>query len=276
MSRVDSGANWDLPFYGFLADFRCPKVSKGRAESPLVRPLAHTPCHGDQRADSGAGGGAAAPKGAVLSFEAKESTKESTRHGDSRGGPRRYAPWASVCGSPSGCPRPRLAALTRREKALYCPFLKEGVRNVARNEDGQLSPAFGARSCSLLSSFKKGKAFSLRCLSPLCSPAVGVEHTQMAVLGMLRRSLDIFATQKTSVNIESRWPFSASHEACRRMAVFSIQLTRSYIKPASREARCRAAVTPQPSHMSPYAPARPRRAGWGAGGHPLPLVRLPA
>ena len=48
---------------------------------------------------------AAAPRGAVLSFEAKESTKESTRHGDSRGGPRRYAPWASVCGSRTvGCP----------------------------------------------------------------------------------------------------------------------------------------------------------------------------
>ena len=35
-----------------------------------------------------------------------------------------------------GCPRPRLAALTRREKALYCPFLKEGVRNVARSTVG--------------------------------------------------------------------------------------------------------------------------------------------
>ena len=76
-----------------------------------------------------------------------------------------------------GCPRPRLAALTRREKALYCPFLKEGVRNVARNGVGQLSPALGARSCSLFSSFKKGKAFSLRCLSPLCSPAVGTGQT---------------------------------------------------------------------------------------------------
>ena len=32
-----------------------------------------------------------------------------------------------------GCPRPRFALLTRREKALYCPFLKEGVRNVARS-----------------------------------------------------------------------------------------------------------------------------------------------
>ena len=85
---------------------------------------------------------AAAPRGVVLFFEAKESTKESTRHGDSRGGPRRYAPWASACGSPSGCPRPRFASLTRREKALYCPLLKEGVRNVARNIVGELTPTF--------------------------------------------------------------------------------------------------------------------------------------
>ena len=92
-------------------------------ESPLVRPQAHTPCHGGEgRADYGANGGAAAPSGAVLSFEAKESTKESQRHGDYRGGPPRCASRASVCGSPTGCPRPRFAALTRREKALYCPF----------------------------------------------------------------------------------------------------------------------------------------------------------
>ena len=85
-----------------------------------------------------------------------------------------------------GCPRPRLAALTRREKALYCPFLKEGVRNVARNRVGQLSPALGARSCSPFSAVKMGGPFSLRCLSPLCSPAAGVGQTQTAVLGMLR------------------------------------------------------------------------------------------
>ena len=48
-----------------------------------MRPQAHTLCPiGDRRADYGADGGAAAPKGAVLSFEAKESTKESARHGD--------------------------------------------------------------------------------------------------------------------------------------------------------------------------------------------------
>ena len=34
--------------------------------------------------------------GAVLSFEAKESTKESWRHGDSRGGPPRFALFANI------------------------------------------------------------------------------------------------------------------------------------------------------------------------------------
>ena len=44
------------------------------------------------------------------------------------------------------------------------------------------------------------------------------------------------------------------------MAVFPSQLTRSWTRPASREARCRAAVKPRPTGMSPYAPARLRRA----------------
>ena len=143
MSRVDSGANWDLPFYGFLADFRCPKVSKGRAESPLVRPLAHTPCHGDQRADSGADGGAAAPKGAVLSFEAKDSTKESTRHGC-------YGKKASIA------------------------HFAGGARYVARALIGKISLAIVRAPNSPFSADKMGGPFSLRCLSPLCSAAAWV------------------------------------------------------------------------------------------------------
>ena len=105
------------------------------------------------------------PEGAVLSFEAKESTKESQRHGDYEDGPRRCAPWASACGSRTvgrpefirgvqfrplgrnslttfrgqtalrGCPRPRLAALTRRKKAFIAHFVG-GARNVARNGVG--------------------------------------------------------------------------------------------------------------------------------------------
>ena len=94
-------------------------------------------------------------EGEVLSFGAKESTKESTRHGD-------YG-----------------------KKALIAHFAG-GARNVARNEVGQLSPALGARSCSPFSAFKMSGPFSLRCLSPLCSAAVGAGQTQIALLGVLR------------------------------------------------------------------------------------------
>ena len=71
-----------------------------------------------------------------------------------------------------------------------------GARNVARNGVGQLSPALGARSCSPFSAVKMGGPFSLRCLSPLCSPAGGTGHTQMAVLGMCLCCLDGFAAQE--------------------------------------------------------------------------------
>ena len=108
---------------------------------------------GDRRADSGADGGAAAPRGVVLSFGAKESTKESQRHGD-------YG------------------------KKPFITHFDGGARNVARNGVGQLSPALGARSCSPFSAVKMGRPFSLRCLSPLCSPAADAGQTQMAVLGM--------------------------------------------------------------------------------------------
>ena len=110
---------------------------------------------------------------------------------------------------------------------------------------------YRARSCSLFSSFKKGKAFSLRCLSPLCSPAVGAGQTQPMRVGMLRRRLDGFAVSinrpvfqltaggrlaqpaqhvffcnsKGQHGFETKLAFLASHEARRRMAVFPIQLT---------------------------------------------------
>ena len=82
------------------------------------------------------------PEGGVLSFEAKESTKESQRHGNSCGPPR-YASRASVCGSPFGAVLD-LGSLRSpfREKALYCPLLKEGVRNVARNIVGEITLTF--------------------------------------------------------------------------------------------------------------------------------------
>ena len=93
----------------------CPKVSKWRAESPLVRPQAHTSCPGwgltrRLRRESGI----CRPMG---------------RSHFSFGGERK------VC-------KRKPAARRLREKALYCPFLKEGVRNVARRAVGKITPAF--------------------------------------------------------------------------------------------------------------------------------------
>ena len=135
---------------------------KASASSGVSRPCCKKSHLGDRRADSGANVGAAAPRGVVLSFEAKESTKESQRHGD-------YG------------------------KKPFITHFDGGARNVARNGVGQLSPALGARSCSPFSAVKMGGPFSLRCLSPLCSPAVGTRQTQLMRVGMLRRRLDGFA-----------------------------------------------------------------------------------
>ena len=86
---------------------------------------------------------------------------------------------------------------------------------------------------------------------------------------VLQCSSYIFATQKASGISNPRWPFEASHEACRRMAVFTVQAAGSRTRPVSR-GTCRAtAVKPRPSCMFLYAPARPRRAVRGAGVLPL-------
>ena len=156
--------------------------------------------------------------------------------------------------------------------------------------------------CSPISAVKMGGPFSLRCLSPLGSPAGGAGQTQMAALGMLRVAgvvsqreetglfffcvcrypcinntawdasmrLGYFCNAKGQRDFKSTLAFLASHEACRRMAVFSIQLAGSYTRPASREARCRAAVKPRPTCFPSSTPA-PFGAVWGQGA--LPLVR---
>ena len=118
---------------------------------------AHIPCPGwglTRRLRRGLG--FAVPRGAhtFLSVAKEKCAKESQRHGD-------YGKKASIA------------------------HFDGGARNVARNGVGQLSPALGARSCSPFSAVKMGGPFSLRCLSPLCSPAGGVGHTQMAVLGIV-------------------------------------------------------------------------------------------
>ena len=92
-----------LPPYGFLAGFGARRFPKGERKA-LWCASRRTPLSpgGIDAPTTAREVGLQPRRGIVLSFGAKESTKESMRHGDSEGGPRRYAPWASACGSPFG------------------------------------------------------------------------------------------------------------------------------------------------------------------------------
>ena len=78
-----------------------------------------------------------------------------------------------------------------------------------------------------------------------------------------------FCNAKGQREVKITLAFLASHEACRRMAVFTRQQTGSRTRPASREACRRAAVIPRPSRVSLYTTARPTGAVRGQGALPL-------
>ena len=65
-------------------------------------------------------------------------------------------------------------------KSPLLPIFERGSSQCRAQHCWRDNSYIRARSCSLFSSFKKGKAFSLRCLSPLCSPAVGAGQTQIS------------------------------------------------------------------------------------------------
>ena len=100
--------------------------------------------------------GLAVPRGAhtFLSVAKEKCAKESQRHGDSG-------------------------------KKPFMPIFERGSSQCRAQHSWIANIYVRARSCSLFSSFKKGKAFSLRCLSPLCSPAVGAGQAYPLRVGML-------------------------------------------------------------------------------------------
>ena len=201
---------------------RCPKVSKGRAESPLVRPQAHTLCPGrgwTRRLRRGSR--ACSPMGrSHFSFDGKRK----------------------VC-------KRKPAARRLREKALYCPFCRRGSLCRAQHDwpDFTCDPA---RSELAFFRRQNGRAFFPPLPIAALAPAVGVRHTQALPVEMFQCGLDIFATQNASVVSNPRWLFSASHEARCRMAVYIRQHTGNRTRPASRGTRRATAVIPRPSGMS--------------------------
>ena len=138
----------------------------GRAESPqCARRRNPLPRRGLTRRLR-RGLGLAVPRGAhtFLSVAKEKCAKESQRHGDSG-------------------------------KKPFIAHFDGGARYVARSGVGQLTHAIVRARSSPFSAVKMGGPFSLRCLSPLCSPAVGGGQAYPLRVGTLRCRLDIFAAR---------------------------------------------------------------------------------
>ncbi len=94
-------------------------------------------------------------------------------------------------------PREKASGTATTGKSPLLPIFERGSSQCRAQTSWIAISYCRARSCSLFSSFKKGEAFSLRCLSPLCSPAAGVGQTQPMRIGMFWRGLGGFAAQNS-------------------------------------------------------------------------------
>ena len=151
------------------------------------------------------------------------------------------------------------AARRLREKALYCPFLTEGVRNVARNIVGELTHAIVRARAHSYPLSKRARLFPSAAYRR--SRPRGQRGAYLSLVAWdVAVWLEYICNTKCQRGFKSTLAFLSSHKACRRMAVYISQLTGNRTRPASREACCRAAVIQRPSRMSHWHPARPWRA----------------
>ena len=163
---------------------RCPKVSKGRAESSLVRPQAHTPCPG---------WGPDAPTTARMV-----------------GLPPRVGQY--FLSKRKKVPKKASGTATTGKSPLL-PILTAGLAMSRAMELDSYHLRLERAPNSPFSAVKMGGPFSLRCLSPLCSPAGGAGQTQIAALGMLRCGWAGFAAQKNRIVFffcDWRYPYANS------------------------------------------------------------------
>ena len=191
--------------YGLLADFRCPKVSKGERREAGIQWIQPPKAVSDpefRQTTSGAHGSAGradclprgkpfgAPAGAYLLPRGADAPTTARTVGlPPRGGQYFLSKRKKV-------PKKARGTATTGKSPLL-PIFERGSSQCRAQTSWIAISYCRARSCSLFSSFKKGKAFSLRCLSPLCSPAGGAGQTQTAVLRMLRCGWDGFAAQNS-------------------------------------------------------------------------------
>ena len=225
---------WGCRLMGFH-QLRCPKVSKGRAESPLVSPQAQTSCRrrGGLTRRLRRGRWGCRPEGAVLSFEAKESTKESQRHGTTG-------------------------------KRLLLPILTAGLAMSRAMELDSFHQLLERARARLFPPSKWAGLFpSAAYRRPRPCGRRGAYATLAGWDALMWHSRFSRATGKRV--LETMLACGASRKTFRRAAVCTGQSAEDHIRPASREACRRAAVKPRTTCMSLYAPARHRRAVRGKG-----------
>ena len=201
----------------------------GASGKPPVRPQAQTPAPVGPDAPTPARIGICRPKG---------------RSHFSFGGERK------VC-------KRKPAARRLREKALYCPFLKEGVRNVARRPVSEITHTFVRARAHSFPLSKRARLFPSAAYRRSAPPQLAVGRLTPCGLGWFPVGWPILEGHRPAGSA------GASHEACRRMAVCTRQAAGSRTRPASREACRRAAVASRPSRMSPSTPA-PKGRGVGS------------
>ena len=93
-------------------------------------------------------------------------------------------------------PSGQFALLTRREKGFYCPFLKEGVRNVARKLVGELTQAIVRARAHSFPLSKRARLFPSAAYRRSSPPQLALGRLKGKPVGMLRRRLDDFAAQQ--------------------------------------------------------------------------------
>ena len=166
---------WGFRLMGFH-QLRCPKVSKGRVERPLVRPQAQTSCRRRGGIDAPTPArtvGLPPRRGQYFLSKRKKVPKKASgtatpeaAHVAMRRGLRS-----------AGALRAVLDLGSLRSPAGKKPFTAHfagGARYVARSMIGQISPAIRRAPNSPFSAVKMGGPFSLRCLSPLVCAAAWV------------------------------------------------------------------------------------------------------
>ena len=168
------------------------------------------------------------------------------------------------------------AARRLREKALYCPFLKEGVRNVARNIVGELTHAIVRARAHSYPLSKRARLFPFAAYCRSAPPPLGWGRNDSSTgwdvfmwFGRFSKATD----QQVWENYDDRWrePESLLPDGGDSAAKLHVPL-----RPCAQSAQSgvkgyyplRAAVISRPIFFPTSAP-RPMGAERGAGGHPL-------